>query len=367
MKTAHLFIDESGDFSTNDRLVVGGILLLDLLPEHQPRALYQSLVAVAPMLPWPLHAASYNIPVSLALSAISQSQSKKNPFPVNPTSLKLAEAVVDILAQYEPEVLSAVMQDFAAQREAKFAHLVTLDRELGYRDDDLYRRLENHSRRVHAGLKQVIESLVAPPSAPDRRPACLGFFATEALKGDTRHPARRRPEAPDRYLSLLTLVLDRASSVVARGNLADELRVRVLGRWVRDEVLDKNVALHSRHLSDIANRYLRGPGRPRVIFDTVARYDEDVHPLLVLADFASNAARRTLNESSMSLGLMEAHIELGLGAPLRHPAVERSNLAASGLAFEYAVGGPSEEDVSWKRCYLWAREQAKEWREEEPA
>lgn len=347
-KVAHLFIDESGDFdAATDTHVVAGLLLVGSPPGTNPAELRRTLRGLAPLLPWPLHARVYNHPVALGLAALARGGHAAARDALDVSLARLAVAARDALAPAHGALLAEVDAAFAAGRDPRDAALRELNRGLRLAAPDVHDELERLARRVPAALRRVAAALGAGADQP-----CLAVAAARCAPGDAGQG--------DPYLSLLAVLVERAARVLVLAELADELHVRPLGRDVLDPVLGRRAPLHVRHFGPLQER-LRAARIPlRVVPQPVARYDADVHPLLVLADFGANRLRRVLDAPEAPLATIERRVQDEVGAPARRRPPDRSNLAAAGAAWRRTQGTPAAS-IDWTGACRWAREQAEEW------
>lgn len=337
-----LFVDESGNFEdADDDATVCGLLVRAGLPGTRPPELRTSLQGVLPFLPWPFHARLYNRPAFLGIVAARDDESSK----------RWAEAGRHAVAWFEahsPRELAAVIGALDGGKEPQHDDVVALDDALRRSDRALYRELRALRRHVYAHFEAILTEL-AVLAGSDRDPA-IALLATGEPRRDDGEGG-----GDERYRGHLQCLLERAADVLRRRGGSHRIWVHVLTRYVHEPVLDRRVPMHIRHVAPLA--FAVSGGEVRVAVASVPRYDDAVHPALVLADRAANRARPVLARDQ-ALAKVETALRQALKLPVRsgHPSV--SHVAATGSASRYIAG---EVDRMPSDARRWTVDQAEEW------
>ena len=335
------FIDESGDFNDPDEcVVVGGLLVDEDLAGLEPGKLERTLRQVAPLLPWPLHTAHVNLPVTFALEARLQREGSEG---------SATGAVLDETQDLSAKCIDALRDGAWPQYE----DLKALDSHLRARARREHSRWARRRTEVHAAIGAVLEGLVAASTVP--RAAVITCSESS--------PADAAANSKERYLPLLQHALERAMWVAGLHEGEHEIRIHALSRHVVDPTIGQKIFLSKRHLGHSINS-VAPVQRVRAIVHEVVDFRDGVHPGLFCADFICNRARPRLESSLRSLLDVETDVATATRAPVR--TKERSHLAASGAARAYLRAAkadramPTPLGVDMKR---WAQEQAREWAE----
>ncbi len=350
-----LYVDETGDLSNRDaRVAVGGVLALEshIMAAETMRAWLQE---VAPLAPWPLHAAHLNEPLSYLLWYDMRRRDGAVTY----------DATLDrILAELDATAGNSLVANrarLASGARPRVKELRSMRRLLSYSNQAM---LMAYVRRTRVALTLAIESLAAH-AGPG--PGALTLVAAgEAAPGCIGDPGLS-PEARrgERYLTLLPALLRRTAEVVMQfrqgGQLddsprvSDEIRVFVATLDILDPTLEQVTPLHARHVHpavDAANAVT--DVWTRTVFDRILVYDANAHPLLVLADHGINRARQPLGDPRLPLREVEETIQTLSGLAVRSVGTQ---LAAAG---EASIAGcwVLEQEAEWAALRLQNRSRA---------
>ena len=370
----HLFVDESGDFDDRDSgVVVTGILTHRQMDGPARARLLRQLRNAAPFMPWPLHAWVLNRPVSIALGMTAHEGSAGAPTGAFSQPAKLGpdcHRAAVLLSRARPDAWKAALAAFKADREPRYDDLSALDRALRRADRGLHRALGDRQRHLKVLLSRALRDL-ADCEADEAAPSLMLLSSSEAQQGDAVVPKGNKG---DRYLTLLKCLLSRTVAVVGRLDGTHRICLHVLTRFVQDEVLERPVPLHHRHVARICEEVTPEGQSVRPISWEVPRYDRRVHPALILADLAANRSRLFLPRP-IQLAHAEDGLRQTLQVPVRSGEPSRSHLAATGVAAGVAAGDVEVPQAAWDtprelfplypQARPWALEQALEWAEDE--
>ncbi|MGH7856057.1 MAG: hypothetical protein ACREQY_01915, partial [Candidatus Binatia bacterium] len=310
-----LYLDEAGRFEdAEDEVVVAGLLIRDL-PTASPLVLRQALLDAAPGLPWPLHANLLNLPVFFALAARAAREGGHSaPSLLDP----LADEVVRRLSPAFAEEVEQVLSSLRVNRPVAWEHLKPLDEALRHLGPVTYRRLQGVARAAARAVSSVIRALVEASGGDRHSPHVLVVSAGETVRGDASEETDPATDfGTRRYLTQLECLLERVVGLLSLRDGSHEVFVLVLGRDVIDQTLGARTALHLRHLGEVIRRVPSSPaGKVRLIPEGVARFDEAVGALPVLADFVANRARHILDKRELPLFDVEARLVSRLSAPV---------------------------------------------------
>ncbi len=347
--TWDLFVDESGDFAdAADAVVVAGVLVRRGCKAFAPMRLEHALRAAAPHVPWPLHTSLIWRPSAHVLWRAHEGAAQ----PADARAL-------DLLRRACPDLLAAVQAQLARGAEPRHADLVLLERTLRGLDGETWPRLTRAAHHTATRIRQVL--VTAARQAGDD---VALVTAAESTLGDAV-PAGGT--SGDRYLTLLTRLLERLADALARKAGDHEVRLHVLGRDVQDPLLHRPTPLHVRHLTAAAQdatraedrRVTTSSGSVRLVPQPVLAFDAHAPAGAVAADLVANAIRRDVNASAGLRDLSAALSgKLSMGPTLAgRPLVTASGAAAAWL--DHARGGRVGPLADGLR--RWALEQALAW------
>jgi hypothetical protein len=355
-----LYIDESGEFEEGqlDSLVLG-VLVRGVEPATFKDRLRERLAQLFPNVPYPPHAAHLNLTASRPWYAMRHQP----------------------MAPLDPAVAAA--RDFLAKATHRDARaLQAKARSAGEATWDELRRASDLLAREAPQIHPSLAALHLAESARFRD-FCREDLQIVAAVAPREHDAAAESIAPpalrhDRYVATMETLLERVVALLGpHGDERVEVHVRIAGRNVHEDLYGPRVPLAPRHVAATASRVT---AQSRVTFflpaDYVAarveRYDEHVHPGLVLADHYANSLRRRLLQTpcrGWPRVVRSCHDSLGIDlnfpardfAPARMPGV-----AAAGPARAY-VRGLRAELTAHAEPRQWARDQASIWRDAVPA
>lgn len=288
--SCRLFVDESGKFEQPlDTVAVAGLLSNRLMPDETIKS---GLRTVLPGMPWPLHAAHYRLPVTVALASAAARSS-------DPTSLRTpvddaADRVLERLRSLDAERVERLLASFSSgilpewadvrdltwlfEREARSGGIAASDAE----------ELKDAASRVAEAVRLMLECL-------DRQGSVCGVAAGEATQGmagarsyagQTSSSSVVPPTETARYLSLLAGVLGAASRVERLTGAGRDIQPIVLTRGVHE--------CRGLEGADVDRAAPPGQGGPKFTPASVSAYDRRVSPRHVLSDFLANCARREM-------------------------------------------------------------------------
>lgn len=361
-----LFIDETGNFEDPD----ASVAVVGWLVQHREHPRFDAdlrgaLAKVVPDAAWPPHAAHLNLPivhpiltqgfgavpsdddawVSSMPGAWARLRALKHEAVRKVLNLAeqrqmapyddLAEAN-EIVKRLEPNLFGS----FKARRERRMRHM---------------RGLLSHLGEVFGPGESWLVGAGMPPVADD-----------DTSKGD-------------RYLALLETLFCRVFALL-RSDDGDrhEVRVHVARRWVKPNGVPLTLKLRIQDVGDCVRRAERfpvlapEPGKPdarvRIVPHSVSRYDSNVRPGIVIADFAANRLRWPMS-TARSWHELQARADSQVALPVTAPARRDVGasplpaLAAHGLP-EQAIRGAAEKvqvlEVPWTPPG-WTTDQARQW------
>jgi hypothetical protein len=309
---------------------------------RSPEQIRFALSRSAPELDWPLHTAYFNMPVLFALGAHIRALAVGGYSPA---------AIVEALQRADPSTTANVLAALRNHEEPPYKELKMLDALLREFDSDAYTRLRDRVR----DLKTLIRSLLAEIAhVPDTEAETDGhvFGATERHRAQERGRTGGRTYFSQRYDMLLGLLLAGVVRSLEHRGGSHHVFLQVLTRDTIDPVLDRSVPLHNRHVAALIAAIPLHSGRVRLTQEGVPRFDADVHPALVLADFIATTSRTVLASGALPEVEQQFHEKLGLRPRSGKPP--RTHLsAAAPLQLS-----PGETFVSLKP---WALSAAAEW------
>lgn len=362
-----LYVDESGNFAEEtDQVVVAGLLLKDQATAAGQATLKTRLLGAAPHVPWPLHASQIKIPTMHALWAI-----EAGPKHCSTKLLSVSSAAIDVLTKPETDALTSVRADLSARRTPRWNELRRLETTLSGTAPSIHAVLTDVARDVQTEIRHTVTTLARLWLEEDNaRVVCC----SEPLPGDASPPTNQG----DRYLSLLETMAERLLDFMCWTGGKHVVNLRVLRRNVRDSTLGVETPLHVRHLQSMvrtladSNR-LGAVGRAHQVtlnpFD-VPRYDETVHPGLVVADLIANHLRKAIYPGG-DLRNLSMRAQRLIAFPLLFGAPAVPTIAATGAPRRRVSearrkgkvnnGNGDAGALEDPRLYLWAREQALRW------
>ncbi len=375
-----LYIDESGDpASPAEDPVLAGLLVDQERHADLAARLREGLGRAAPDVPWPIHAWLTRRPAMYALWRYRAANER-------PDGLSATDAAaIAAWRAREPDALEAALALLRAGGEPRPGDLRPLDRALAAADPAASGALLRRAEATRAAIERVLAGLAAEERASGASgatgvsPGLLAFAVGEARRGDA-WPAEDDPARADRYLKLLETILQRVADALLRQGGRHQVDIHALVRRleVRDLAGQRRASmLHARHVAEAAagattgtRTIVRDGATVRLNPAGTPRFDERVHPALVVADYAANVARRYLPRFRP---LERILVELGGEVPFPfasgRPGLEAlPHPAATGVARAFLDQARRREGPAPDRAPLvaagirpWAREQAERW------
>jgi hypothetical protein len=372
-----LYLDESGQFACDRDVAVGGVLANTDEIGATPSELRIALRAAAPELPWPLHNSLLNKPVLTAIGSFVQGATVRGAAGHTNTRIldSLSVSVVEFLNERAPELVRKVAAELRADRNPQWRDAAELDALLR-QDESLYGHLRIRRQRIREAIAKVIGSLAqATGSSTGRGPHIFAIACGEsdevelAFTGEAVSPAKRAvvdatEAATSRYFGIHVALMERVVDLLLLQPGQHEVRVWWLSKDIHERVIDDSTPSHPRHIRSVIDRIAPDRlERVRFVPWSVSRYDENVDPLLVIADFVVSNACPLMGPFNQSLKIVERRLAQIVGVSLRGGG-DGSSLAASGsteLFLSAWRSGHSSEPMPRAGKRLWAYEQAIEW------
>jgi hypothetical protein len=378
-----LFIDESGNLDEPDELaVVAGILVRVDDPHRLANALRDEIDAAYPGAMFPPHATQLHHGTGLLASVYRQNRHDEAHLP---------EPIGEARRALEQSGLPAAQRVVAAikaAREPELADLKACDAWLDAEAPALALRLRELCRSGARAFANIIAALPELADGDARLVAAAGYGPVSSDVEDTVALSTDRQIARvDRYLSLLTALFERVLLLLRGGKPGGHIvRPIVASRHVHRPGLPPTPLMPR----DIGHRVERavtlpyfaasgfGDERVRMHAEATPRYDINVHPGVVLADFIANRLRRKLSERRGDIGWhrIRSYTVQVLGTPIESLAAGlegcgplpgiasdgsarsslRAGLAGAAAGFEGAVRQwQREEALAWLDAVRGAR------------
>ena len=361
-----LFIDETGNFEDPD----ASVAVVGWLVQHRehPRFdadLRRSLAKVVPDAAWPPHAAHLNLPIVQPI--LTQGFGA-----VASDGDAWVHSVPDAWARLRALEHEAVRKVVALAEQRKMAPYDDLTEA-----NDVVKRLEPNLFRSFIAQREQRMAWVRDLLS------CLGevFGPGESWLVGAGMPPVGDDDAPksDRYLALLETLFCRVFALLrADDGNTHEVRVHVARRWVKPDGVPLTLTLRVQDVGDCVRRAERfpvlapEPGKPdtrvRIVPHSVSRYDSNVRPGIVIADFAANRLRWPMS-TARSWHELQARADSQVALPVTAPARRDVGasplpaLAAHGLP-EQAIRGAAKKaqvlEVPWTPPG-WTTDQARQW------
>ena len=302
MKDWHLFLDESGDFGSGDdpgdaRVCVAGLLVQEGNHRDLALALREAFEAVAPHVPYPMHATDLRLP-SGHLDGWLRTEAARRSRHWAGVALDATEvAVRGAIERRNLPGLRALVAGAASGSRVRREVLVTANAELVRELPPHHEALRRLGRDVDGLVTLVLGELVRG-LGPDR---CHVLAAADDL---AEWPEGLPPG--DRYLRTLTVLFERIYALLRGG--ADLHRVVVwpagrdidygsLGRAPLTQLAVRRCLADAARFPLACPKYASQDGL-QVSVGAPARYNAAVDPGIVVADWLANRLRHCLGASS---------------------------------------------------------------------
>lgn len=384
-----LYVDESGNFGDGPDApspvsVVSGLLVRDHETQTARERLRAELEAIWSPVPWPPHAAFLWWPATLVVCN-AMARPRHAPAPDANEAERLSRCGEQLARVLPEETCESLLDDIAMGRTPKPSSLVDLDARLrSVVSRGEYAALSAGLEERHRKTRDLLARI---------RTQCEGdAYVVGAAMGAPYPPLESVGQGAvvrTPWVRAVEALLERVYAVLRdRARVAPRLTLRVLTRHVTLGPEGAELARkHARYgtasrvrtdvdqavIEEIAGRAASVPrlrdgvrvepkGHPN-------RFDDDVHPLLVLADYVALQARRRIPLDN-TLATVTAGIDDALAGggrwtevpPRSDPATRLPGLAAEGPArravtralaglgapdFEIAPGWPREQAALW--------------------
>ncbi len=369
--TWQLFIDESGDFGDpSDTCVVAGVLVH---APHHPRndsRVRAALEAACPGARYPHHTSTSRFVSGRVYMTLAGPRSRDE----GTAEGEIAGRVLRVLEEHlgEPSA-RALLDAIKSGREPDHTSYRDCDRLLWSRAPELADRLKRVMEEDEFRIRQVLgkSAELYGAKAPEGALVVAAVDRRNLDGSEIDDPAVDR----DRYLALLTVLLERAAAVLY--GRAREIWITAATRHVARRGVGQ-FPLAIANLGAAARSAMKFPllahtppeRAPRFIAAAVPSYGPDVSPGVVLADFVSNRIRASLvGASSLPwwrlAQLLRSRVTLSVDAPSRFissgsplPTVAESGPVYSAI-WDAFSGSPVDRDLRGQA--QWAREQARRW------
>jgi hypothetical protein len=326
-----LFIDESGDFiSNNDDVVVAGVLLCRDIPALDDLALKSSIQSTLPHIPWPIHTAHLRNPLCQVLWYSLPQNS-----PLDPDFAKIIQEAYRHI-ESSPEFFRLFSTELEAINNGIKSDLPTIwDLWNKIRFPPTIRQaLKNKAQADNEALVAIIEHLWLYEPNRDL-PVALAYVCGE------EYSASSASLMPNRYRELLTMLLERVVDVLAELGGTHFVELMLQQRYLYE---DQHIVINRGSLIDnvilplgkIFEQRLQNPPtfsergidflfRPTQNSDTITRikvipwktipFNAHVGGAHVIVDFLANNARQLLKKHIPLRGVRATGLEW-------HPGLE---------------------------------------------
>jgi hypothetical protein len=293
-------IDESGNFDLPaDRVCVGGLLLKEADSPMLRLALKTQLDVIFPHLDYPPHATCYNRPSQHLVAWKRLSMERRKAVPLG---------LAMLLDTAEQQVLNTpgAPAELSGPGGAPLLTpplLARLDDWLRLHATGALDPLNTVRSSSQAKLEQLLAHLTQ---------LCPGHCAVVAA---AEVPSVSAPaSAPDRYLRLLAVLFERLIALLHSGPPGPRLVVRIASRGVWRPTGARTPLAHADVLAAYQEAVRASPTGVDIELqvEPPEDYDAQVHPGLVLADFAMNRLRSRLGARTWSIlaGQLKASLQL---------------------------------------------------------
>lgn len=361
-----LFIDETGDFDDPyaSVAVVGWLVQHRELPRFDAD-LRSALAKVVPDAAWPPHAADLNLPIvqpilTRVFGAVTSDAD---------AWVRSVPGVWERLQGLEHEAVRKVVALAEQRKMAPYKDLANANEVVKRLDPSLFRSFTAQRERRMAHMRDLLSHLGEV------------FGPGESWLVGAGMPPVGDDDTPkdERYLPLLETLFCRVFALL-RSDDGDrhEVRVHVARRRVKPNGGPLTLTLRIQDVGDCVRRAERfpvlapEPGKPdarvRIVPHSVSRYDTNVRPGIVIADFAANRLRWPMS-TARSWHELQANSVTQVALPVTAPARRDVGasplpaLAAHGLP-EQAIHGAAEKaqvlEVPWTPPG-WTTDQARQW------
>jgi hypothetical protein len=334
------FIDESGNFNDPESAVFTSAVLIEC--ENEPTLIArirQAIRQIGPLAPWPMHAWLAHRPTAHALWAIARPE-----LAARHNLGASADAARRHWEETAPEALAKALARLKEGKEPRKDHLDALTRTED--NQNCFIAFASHASRLRC------------------RMACLGRDLSQrrilgVIAGESQPLAA---VSGDRYLALLSTLLERVDELLALEGDDRPVNLIIATRRVIHPISGEEVELFELDSNACEKVFTVRPSG----FDSgrtfharaFQRYDHDVHPGLVLADFFANLTYRHARHARALIKL-DRKIEINIGLSLCPGDPRRPHAAALGIAAEWLRDRRVDHSADIPGIEpVWARDQA---------
>jgi hypothetical protein len=336
-----LYVDEAGQFNNpSDEVTCAGLLVRRDISGSSPEEIRVALRNAAPELNWPLHSAHFGRPVLFALAAHARGKAI-----VTATLGDGSAAIIAELRSADPDTTDRALTDLVARREPKLSDIGRLDRLFRDLNPPGHMALRERVKELQTILRRLIRSLATAASSGEGATAYT-FAASERQVASERGTNGGRAYPSRRYDAVLFTLLRSVVRSLAHHGGVHHVFVQVLTRSTLDPVLDRDVPFHLRHLAALIAGLQPNTSDVRLLPEATPRFDEEVHPALVLADYVASKSRPILARGELAR-VEQALVDRFAAAP-RSGVPARTHLAAAD-SLELRPGEPKAPSKPWPR------------------
>ncbi|MFW6053404.1 MAG: hypothetical protein ACOC9J_01200 [Persicimonas sp.] len=378
-----LYVDESGDFDADppSHVVLTAVAVprrSDRDPHFEPR-LREALIEAAPLVPWPPHAWLIFRPAMYVIWSHANEESR-------PKNQEYMDRALDAFQQDDAQRnrYETALASWKSGSEPAEAALKELESYLRATSRATFEYFSSLKDTTVARLRRVLEfAWLDDLSVDDPEP--LGFVVSETDLGDAQP---KSGEDGDRYATLMVSLLERVRDTLFKAGGSHSLDVYADRRKMRTPNMPMSQAteLHRPHLEWITSQvHQTAPSEdmPSVRFGFGGsfrhKFNDDVPPGIVLADFAAITLRNITNSNSTGSRIDELNYVVTTASNLLRvrfdtltPDAQLPHVSATGRARKFvnrarhayrhgeAFDERLTEDPPGRR---WVRQQANIWSE----
>ncbi len=338
-----IYVDESGNFAKpTDDVICAGLLVHRRRCAFTKARIRSTLESTTPELPWPFHAAHFDIPFFIGLAALHQRDTER----VKKTFSKNILAALPALEAFiaNDAAMMALFVQYSIGSMPTPTQLRQADRQFEKHDIVSHRAFLNRSRNISRVINRTLR-ILHEEHLPGAVNGTHVFVAGETHCGAAYVLPYGARAWTSRYNVLLASLVKRVSQALERMPGEHVVDATVLERDARDAATGIVTPMRREQVEAVARS---ASCAVTVRVREVPAYRDGMDPALVLADFIAYTARPLLRKNT-TLSETEHAIHKRVGLPVSSGDPARSHLAA-----EPALG--TGGDVR-----AWAREANEQW------
>ena len=371
-RTEHwvLGVDESGRLDEGRGLVAGVLLQIEDTAANAA-LLRAELLSRLPGLPWPLHATDLRRPITHAVGWLAPRRGPRSAFAFDEE--RCAASVAAVRASDHPAIIAVRESALRGKTAGWSSGLRAADEVFASSHPELWSDLTDLATDRRARLARLVGDLASHYGAE----RCFGVLAAGPDDAAAGVPVPGGV-GHDRYLSLLEILFERLLQVRSQDEVSRVVHARIATRDIEQKLggVRRGFPLRSHDWLQLLGRAMEtvkaqgvvAASLPRFVApEIVTRYDDHVHPIVVLADLLANSALGVCNDGT-KLSTVSDHIlsVTGLGLAARAGSLKGlptlPTLAAGGpfrVEVEEALAGREGEGTPPRP--RWAAEQSRAW------